>query len=126
MWFKCQNSSISNNSVDYMSPIRYKNCSIPNNSVLHNYTILFSFTHRYDLSSISVLGQSEPQFYGTGGAHGIPKSSSITEASPSDCLASNSGDSLGVIFCSSSRLGKIDREREMVCYISHKKSPFPS
>ena len=64
------------------------------------------------LAGASILGQRGPQSDSYGGVLRILQISSITEASPSDCLVSNSGDSLRVVFCFPSRLGNIDRERE--------------
>ena len=47
------------------------------------------------LSSATTLGQSEPGSDGNEGVLCIPQSSSITEASPSDCLVSYPGHLLG-------------------------------
>ena len=47
------------------------------------------------LSGTTTPGQSGPWSDGSDGLLSIPQSSSITEASPSDCLVSNPGHSLG-------------------------------
>ena len=70
------------------------------------------------LSGATTLGQSGPGSDGNEGVLCIPQSSSITEASPSDCLASYTGFQLGVVLplCRDaigvfySRLGQVRKE----------------
>ena len=47
------------------------------------------------LSGVTIPGQSGPECNGNEGVLSIPQSSSITGTSPSDCLVSYPGHSLG-------------------------------
>ena len=63
--------------------LKYQNSSILSNLVLHKYTVWFYSTH------------SGPGSDDNEGVVHIPQSSIITGTSPSDCLASYPGHSLG-------------------------------
>ena len=97
-----KNSSISNNSVKHKHAVKIKygliakNVSISSNSV---YSIHFSINMLLvlfrALSGATTPGQSGPESDGNEGVLRIPQSSSTAGTSPSDCLVSFPGHSLG-------------------------------
>ena len=98
---KCKNSSISNNSVENKYAVYMSNDSISNDSVQHKYRLVL-FDPYSTRSGATTQSQSGPGSNGNKGALCIPQSSSITGASPSDCLVSYPRHSLGervVPFC---------------------------
>ena len=110
-----KNSSIWNNSVKCKYGLIVKNVFISNYSV---YSIHFSISMLLVLFNYQVLplwGQSGPGSDSNEGVLRIPQNSSIAEISPSDCLVSYPGHSLGGVvplcreavgvFYSPSRLG---------------------
>ena len=76
----------------YFMQFKRENSSISSNSVEHKYTI-WPIDRR--LSGATTLGPSGPGRDGNDGVLRIPQSSSITGASPSDCLVSYPGHSSG-------------------------------
>ena len=85
---KCQNSSISNNSVSDTKTVLIQ-------TIDFRISIEFSSIWPVDrtLSGATILGQNEPGSDCNEGVLRIPRSYSVTGTSPSDCLLSNPGES---------------------------------
>ena len=67
-------------------------------ALVHNFSSIWLIDRT--LSGATTPGQSGPGSDGNEGVLHIPQSSSITEASPSDCLVSYTGHSFGVFYSS--------------------------
>ena len=75
--------------------IQFSQSSNSNNSVLHKYAVSSIWPIDRTLSGATTPGQIGPGSNGNEGVLCIPQSSSITAASPSDCLVSYPGHLLG-------------------------------
>ena len=98
--FKCQNSFLSNNQFS-ISTVFFLFTQLNVKTVIFeaiqfNISTQFSSIRPTDrnLSGATTPDQRGPRSDGSQGVHRIPQSSSITGASPSDCLMSYTGHSL--------------------------------
>ena len=88
----CKNSSISNNSLEQFYVLNIKTVLSQTSTQFKCQTVLWAIERT--LSDATTPGYSGPGSDGNEGVLLIPQSSSISEASPSDCLVSYPGHSL--------------------------------